>query len=156
MSFVRGHWKERPRKRDLLLCPGLGGVPGSFIGTETAFRDTRLKPFLPLCSHGRKESGRQGGQTTEGPRSQTVRAENQPLIQFPSTLSNNSLDPKIRGQRRGPGFFQGLPARAHWGIPRKGRGRLRRKKALCRSRHPTGPERDECVHVPLSVTTARD
>lgn len=77
----------------------------------------------------------------EGPRSQTVRAENQPLIQFASKHSNNSLDPKIRGQRRGPGFFQGLQARAHWGILRKGRGRLhRKKKALCRSCQTTGPE----------------
>lgn len=141
MSYVRSHWKECPCKRDLLLCPGLGGVPGSFIGTETAFRDTCLKPFFPLCSHGRKESGRQGGQMMEGPRSQTVRAENQPLIQFASKHSNNSLDPKIRGQRRGPGFFQGLQARAHWGILRKGRGRLhRKKKALCRSCQTTGPE----------------
>lgn len=47
-------------------------------------------------------------------------AENQPLIEFLSKISNNSLDPIIRGQGRGPDFFQGLPARAHWGILRKG------------------------------------
>lgn len=65
VSFVRGHWKERPRKRDLLLCPGLGGVPGSFIGTETAFRDIRLKPFLPLLFTWEKRV-RKAGRTDDG------------------------------------------------------------------------------------------
>ena len=85
---------------------------------------------------------------TEGTGSQLVRAEDQPLIELSSKISNNSLDPKIRG----PGFFPGLPARIHWCILTKGGGgQCKKKKALWRSCHPIGPKQDKHVQGSLCI-----
>lgn len=95
MSFVRGHWKECPRKRDILLSPRLHvlrGLHGLLIGTKLAFKDACLKPLFPLYSALKRGEGR--GTDDGGDRGQTVRAENQPVTEFPSKISNKSLDPK--------------------------------------------------------------
>lgn len=149
MSSVGGRWKECPYKRNLLFCPGLSGVLGSLIGAETAFRYTCLQPSFPLCSHWRREG--KAGRRDDGRDQESDRAENQPLVEFLSKISNNSLDPIIRGQGRGPDFFQGLPARAHRGILRKGGEDCAGRRWHGRSPHPTGPEPDKRVHVSLSI-----
>lgn len=152
-EFCRGHWKESPCRRHTVVS-WAQGLSGFLTCAEVAFKVTSMyETFIPPGSI--LEKRKAGGQRVEGTMSQTLRAEDQPLIDSPpkSLTNHSSLKSGDRDEHPASSEKSQLEP-ATVASEREGADCVcKRNRGLWRT-YSAGPEQDRCAQVSLSGTTA--